>query len=322
MIKRVQLIGHTKTAADLFLGKTREVTVNTTDLALRVHDGASVGGFELARANMANVPVAGGAVDGKMTASQADDLAAAKTSIDTHVGSTAGHPIATTGADGFESAADKTKLNGIETAATADQTAAELLTAIKTVDGASSGLDADLLDGLDQTAAATVDTIMRRDSAGRSKVVDPSASGDIATKAYVDSIIAFEAGTVMLFFQDDAPTGWTRLTAQNDKALRIVSNNGGVAAGIAQFTNVFGAGKLAGATTLTAAQSGLPAHEHTYNKVVINTGAGVIGDSGFAADQPISAATTGGAAAGAASSHNHTLSLDLQYIDVIMASKD
>ena len=39
------------------------------------------------------------------------------------------------------------KLAGIETGATADQSAAEILTAIKTVDGAASGLDADTLDG-------------------------------------------------------------------------------------------------------------------------------------------------------------------------------
>ena len=39
------------------------------------------------------------------------------------------------------------KLDGIETGATADQTSAQILTSIKTVDGASSGLDADLLDG-------------------------------------------------------------------------------------------------------------------------------------------------------------------------------
>jgi len=48
--------------------------------------------------------------------------------------------------------ADHTKLNGIETAATADQTASEILTLIKTVDGSGSGLDADALDGLDSTA--------------------------------------------------------------------------------------------------------------------------------------------------------------------------
>ena len=43
--------------------------------------------------------------------------------------------------------AEETKLSGIETAATADQTATEILDAIKTVDGSGSGLDADLLDG-------------------------------------------------------------------------------------------------------------------------------------------------------------------------------
>lgn len=43
--------------------------------------------------------------------------------------------------------ADGDKLAGIESGATADQTASEILTEIKTVDGSGSGLDADLLDG-------------------------------------------------------------------------------------------------------------------------------------------------------------------------------
>jgi hypothetical protein len=43
---------------------------------------------------------------------------------------------------------DGNKLDGIETGATADQTAAQLLTAIKTVDGSGSGLDADTVDGV------------------------------------------------------------------------------------------------------------------------------------------------------------------------------
>lgn len=50
--------------------------------------------------------------------------------------------------------ADETKLDGIETGATADQSAAEILTAIKTVDGTGSGLDADLLDGNEASAFA------------------------------------------------------------------------------------------------------------------------------------------------------------------------
>lgn len=54
---------------------------------------------------------------------------------------------ATVSADGLMSSTDKTKLDGIESGATADQSASEILTSVKTVDGAASGLDADLLDG-------------------------------------------------------------------------------------------------------------------------------------------------------------------------------
>lgn len=50
--------------------------------------------------------------------------------------------------------AERTKLAGIETAATADQSAAEILAALLTVDGAGSGLDADLLDGNSSAAFA------------------------------------------------------------------------------------------------------------------------------------------------------------------------
>lgn len=46
------------------------------------------------------------------------------------------------------------KLAGIENGATADQTAAEILTAVKTVDGAGSGLDADTVDGVEAAALA------------------------------------------------------------------------------------------------------------------------------------------------------------------------
>lgn len=51
--------------------------------------------------------------------------------------------------------ADHTKLDGIESGATADQTAAQLLTAIKTVDGTGSGLDADKVDGFNISTAST-----------------------------------------------------------------------------------------------------------------------------------------------------------------------
>ena len=62
--------------------------------------------------------------------------------------------------------ADHSKLNGIESGATADQSASEILTAIKTVDGASSGLDADLLDGMHASQNASNSTIVARNSSG------------------------------------------------------------------------------------------------------------------------------------------------------------
>lgn len=66
----------------------------------------------------------------------------------TFAGATINGNITVTGnVDGRDVATDGSKLDGIESGATADQTASEILTAIKTVDGATSGLDADLLDG-------------------------------------------------------------------------------------------------------------------------------------------------------------------------------
>lgn len=47
-----------------------------------------------------------------------------------------------------------------------DMTAAEILTAIKTVDGAGSGLDADSLDGLHASTANVVNTVVARDANG------------------------------------------------------------------------------------------------------------------------------------------------------------
>jgi hypothetical protein len=71
-----------------------------------------------------------------------------------------GSPITTSGtfsitySAGYQgyTSTEASKLAGIEAGATADQTASEILTAIKTVDGAASGLDADLLDGNHATA--------------------------------------------------------------------------------------------------------------------------------------------------------------------------
>lgn len=86
--------------------------------------------------------------------------------------------------DGRDVSADGTKLDGIEAGATADQTAAEILTAIKTVDGSGSGLDADLLDGQHASAFATAAQGALADTA-----VQPADLATVATSgSYTDLI--------------------------------------------------------------------------------------------------------------------------------------
>jgi len=71
--------------------------------------------------------------------------------------------------------ADHTKLNGIETGATTDQTAAQILTAIKTVDGAGSGLDADLLDGQSSAYFGTATAV----ATNTAKVTNATHTGEV-----------------------------------------------------------------------------------------------------------------------------------------------
>ena len=69
-----------------------------------------------------------------------------------------GNITATGTVDGRDVAADGTKLDGIESGATADQSASEILTLIKTVDGSGSGLDADTLDGVSSASFVRSDS--------------------------------------------------------------------------------------------------------------------------------------------------------------------
>jgi len=90
--------------------------------------------------------------------------------------------------------ADHSKLNGIEASATADQTAAQILTAIKTVDGSGSGLDADTLDGvqgasyLRSDAADTVTEIINFNTATGTKPLRVSRLGS-SSNQYCDIYI-------------------------------------------------------------------------------------------------------------------------------------
>ena len=128
---------------------------------------------------------------------------------------------------------------------------------------------------------------------------------------------SFPSGTVMTFVQTSAPTGWTKSTTHDNKALRIVSGTAGSGGNVA-FTTAFANGS-AGAYTLATAD--IPSHNHYLD---------IAGGSGT--PQRFYASTWGGSDSivpnlqsqytGGGGSHTHSLSLAVQYVDVIIASKD
>ena len=93
-------------------------------------------------------------------------------------------------ADGLMIAADKTKLDAIETSATADQTAAEIIAATLTVDGATSGLDADLLDA--QSGVYYLDYV----NFSNTPTIPDGASLDASDGTPVDAVFVDAVGNV------------------------------------------------------------------------------------------------------------------------------
>lgn len=119
----------------------------------------------------------------------------------------------------------------------------------------------------------------------------------------------FPPGTKMLFQQSTAPVGWVKQTTHNDKALRVVSGTAGSGGGTG-FTSVFGAGKNTGNTS-----SGNDAHVH---QVIVTTNA-TGGTSAGLVTANRNHSNTG--SSGSGSSHNHALTMDITYVDIIIASK-
>ena len=181
----------------------------------------------------------------------------------------------------------------------------------------------------------------------------PAISG-----ANLTGVQPFPSGTKMLFNQTSAPTGWTKLTVDNDKALRITTGTVGTGGSVA-FSTALGSGAtVAGGsvsgnptsnlsvsvsgnianTTLSTSQ--IPSHSHTNVACNVDywTKTYHPGASGGSQGN-VTSANTGGSA-----SHNHghnlsgslsgnitagniavgasTATINVQYVDVIIASKD
>ena len=179
MAKLLKLRRGTTSQHSSFTGAEGEVTVDTDKDVLVVNDGSTAGGHPLAAEDMSNVTsasiagrlnadsiatskIAGGAlptdvtvasaniVDGTIaTGDIANDAVTFAKMQNIGTPSFLGRNSSGTGdVENLSSSDVRTMLN-VENGATADQSAAEILTAIKTVDGSGSGLDADTVDGIE-----------------------------------------------------------------------------------------------------------------------------------------------------------------------------
>ena len=105
------------------------------------------------------------------------------------------------------------------------------------VTGTVDGVDVAMLGGLSSSSGVLTNGVT---------ATTQSASDDstkVATTAYVKDAITgyvFPSGTKMLFHQTSAPTGWTKVTTHNNKALRVVSGSAG-SGGSNAFTTAFAA---------------------------------------------------------------------------------
>jgi hypothetical protein len=178
-------------------------------------------------------------------------------------------------------------------------------------------------------------------ASGGTGLTSPGTAGNVLTSngtAWTSAAAAaFDSGTVMLFGQTAAPTGWTKDTSNNNNsALRVVTGTASTG-GSVDFTTAFASqtpsgtvsvSGSAGNTTLSTPQ--IPSHSHP---ITLNDGGNnptFVGEAN--AGTPSSTGSTN--AAGGGGSHNHPLTISsstfsgnainlaVKYVDVIRATKN
>jgi hypothetical protein len=164
--------------------------------------------------------------------------------------------------------------------------------------------------------------LLGRTTAGSGGTEEISVSGATLSGGTLTITPGFPTGTKMLFQQTSAPTGWTKDTTHNDKALRVVSGTAS-SGGSSAFSTVFGKTATDGHTLTTAE---MPSHSHVQtgrwlgNATNVPTANALVGLAGYDGGVVGSADST--SAAGSGGSHSHNIDLRVQYVDLIIATKD
>jgi hypothetical protein len=128
---------------------------------------------------------------------------------------------------------------------------------------------------------------------------------------------AFPTGTLMVFQQTAAPTGWTKQTSHDDKSLRVVTGTAS-SGGATAFSSVFGSSKTTGSHAVTTDE--MPSHAHVEQYFSGGSGGTTLPATASTSDTATTAVVST-AATGGGSGHTHTLSLDINFVDVIIAAK-
>jgi len=140
------------------------------------------------------------------------------------------------------------------------------------------------------------------------------------------------AGSVVLFYQAAAPTGWTQVTSLNDYDLRLVSGTGGGTGGTTAYSTVFANQTVSttvsvsgttGSTTLSTSQ--MPSHSHSggFTSMAIAQ----IGYYYGMGNSSNTGATGGGGShdhsfSGSGSGTSSAVTLNVRYANIIICSKN
>jgi hypothetical protein len=151
----------------------------------------------------------------------------------------------------------------------------DVVNAITHLSSLSLTTDLAVADGGTGASTLTAEAVLIGNTTSNVKFVSPGTSGNVLTSNGTNwasaAAAAFDAGTVMLFAQTAAPTGWTKDSSNyNNSALRVVTGTASTG-GSVDFTTAFASqtpsGSVsvsgsAGSTTLTTPQ--IPSHSHAF----------------------------------------------------------